>query len=483
MTAKCDVSETDLHRLAKQLDRERRARNESEAIAEQALRELYRRQQDIKLLQTIAVAANETSTVDDAMQIVLDQVCTHTGWPVGHAYVLSKTSHRELTPTTLWHLENLERFGTFREVTEATCFQPGIGLPGRVWDSGKPLWIIDVIKDSNFPRAKAAEDIGVRAAFGFPVLIGNEVVAVLEFFSDVPVEPDEGLLEVMAHVGTQLGRVIERRRAEDTLWENNFRLQQALADNLHLYEDLKTKQSQLEIASKHKSQFLANMSHELRTPLNAILGYTQLILNNIYGEVPEKIRDPLRRIDVSGRHLLDLINDVLDLSKIEAGQLKLSLNSYSMKEVVQTVVAAMEPLAASKHLALNIVVPEQLPAGQGDGRRIKQVLLNLIGNAIKFTDAGRVEVRVAQTEGVFNVSVSDTGPGIALADQARIFEEFQQADSSMTRKQGGTGLGLAIVKRIVGLHGGTVGVESALGEGSTFWFTLPTHVERQVDGP
>jgi len=236
----------------------------------------------------------------------------------------------------------------------------------------------------------------------------------------------------------------------------------------------------LEVASRHKSQFLANMSHELRTPLNAILGYTELILDSIYGEMPEKIRDVMTRIDKSGRHLLGLINDVLDLSKIEAGQLVLSLNDYSMEEVVQTVFTAMESLAAEKKLALKVDVAADLPRGRGDERRLSQVLLNLVGNALKFTEAGEVRVEAAARDSEFVVLVSDTGPGIAPADQQKIFEEFQQVDSSLTRKNGGTGLGLAIARRIVELHGGRLWVESAPGKGSTFSFTVPVRVERQV---
>src|SRR5437667_6183655 len=158
---------------------------------------------------------------------------------------------------------------------------------------------------------------------------------------------------------------------------------------------------ELEIASRHKSQFLANMSHELRTPLNAILGYTELILDSVYGEVSEKVRDVLGRVDKSGRHLLGLINDVLDLSKIEAGQLTLSLGDYSMQEVVQAVMTAVEALAADKHLALKAAVAADLPRGRGDERRITQLLLNLVGNAIKFTDAGEVRVAVTAADGTF----------------------------------------------------------------------------------
>ncbi|HKC93735.1 MAG TPA: GAF domain-containing sensor histidine kinase [Nitrospira sp.] len=467
------LSESQVQHLIKRLDRERRARAESEAIAEKALGDLYRRQEEVKLLQMIAVAANQTSMVQNAMQFAIDAVCADTGWPVGHVYFLSEDGTGELASGKLWHLESPERFKRFRDMTEVTDFKAGVGLPGQVLSSGKPLWVTDITKDRNFPRSQAAEAVGLRAAFAFPVLIGQEVVGVLEFFSADPSQPDEALLEVMAHVGTQLGRVIERKRGEEALLQNTTRLEQALAENVRLYEDIKLQKNQLEIANKHKSQFLANMSHELRTPLNAILGYTQLILSNIYGDVPAKISEILQRISVSGHHLLSLINDVLDLSKIEAGQLQLVIKEYSIGDVVQDVLTTMEPLAEQKRLALKANIPLNLPLGSGNAGRIKQVLLNLVGNAIKFTDHGEVSVEVCHGEDRFIVQVSDTGPGIDPVEQQRIFEEFQQGDRSRTRKKGGTGLGLTIAKQIVKLHGGRLWVESTVGQGSTFSFSLP----------
>jgi signal transduction histidine kinase len=222
------------------------------------------------------------------------------------------------------------------------------------------------------------------------------------------------------------------------------------------------------------------MSHELRTPLNAILGYTELLIDKVYGETPEKMQDVLQRIDRNGRHLLGLINDVLDLSKIEAGRLILTLGDYSLENVVHTVFSAVEPLAKEKQIAFNVEVPPDLPPGYGDERRLTQVVLNLVGNAIKFTDAGEVVIKAAKVNGSFKVIVRDTGPGISEADRAKLFQEFQQADNSSTRRKGGTGLGLAISKRIIELHGGKIWVESALGHGSTFSITLPTTVEQQA---
>ena len=251
--------------------------------------------------------------------------------------------------------------------------------------------------------------------------------------------------------------------------------------NAQLFREIEEKGRELEIANKHKSQFLANMSHELRTPLNAILGYTELIIDNIYGDVPEKIREVLERLEKNGRHLLGLINDVLDLSKIEAGQLILSLNDYSMGEVVQTAITAVEALAVEKKLELKTRIPQDLSIARGDEQRIAQVLLNLLGNAIKFTEKGEVRVEVTDSDETFLVSVADTGPGISEADQKIIFKEFKQADGSSTREKGGSGLGLSIVKKIVKMHGGRIWVESDVGKGSTFRFTLPVRVDRQRD--
>jgi signal transduction histidine kinase len=252
-------------------------------------------------------------------------------------------------------------------------------------------------------------------------------------------------------------------------------------ENVRLFDEIQDKSRQLEEASKHKSQFLANMSHELRTPLNAILGYTELMADGAYGEPSEKMAAVLKRLESNGKHLLGLINDVLDLSKIEAGQLLLDLTDYSLQNVTQTVYSAVEPLAADKKLAFKVEVAPNLPQGRGDERRLTQVLLNLVGNAIKFTDSGEIAIEVALADGAFNVAVRDTGPGISPADQAKLFQEFQQADNSITRKKGGTGLGLAISKRIIEMHGGRIWIESTLGQGSTFSFTVPVRVERQVE--
>jgi signal transduction histidine kinase len=354
-------------------------------------------------------------------------------------------------------------FGFSQEMAALLVAKPvpaGHGtLAGRTACEGRPVHIPDVLADPAYTYAEGQRVAGYRSMLGVPLL----------------------------REGTSIGVVILVRKVARPFTEKQIKLVTTFADQaviaietVRMFDEIQDKSRQLAQASRHKSQFLANMSHELRTPLNAILGYTELLIDKVYGETPAKMQDVLRRIDSNGKHLLGLINDVLDLSKIEAGQLVLALGDYSLKNVVHTVSSVVEPLANEKQLKFSIELPPDLPPGYGDERRLTQVVLNLVGNAIKFTDVGEVVIRAAKVNGSFEVSVRDTGPGISKADEARLFQEFQQADNSITRKKGGTGLGLAICKRIIELHGGRIWVESAPGHGSTFSFTLPVTVEQQV---
>ena len=265
-------------------------------------------------------------------------------------------------------------------------------------------------------------------------------------------------------------------RMAEQLRESYTRLEQKVEERTRALEQ---KGRELAIANEHKTQFFANMSHELRTPLNGILGFSELLTDGLYGKLPDKAMEVLDRIQKDGKHLLGLINDVLDISKIEAGQLSLSLSDYSIQSIVDTVVASTEALAHTKGIEVRAAVPPDLPIGYGDERRLTQVLLNIVGNAIKFTDTGSVEVRVDAAEGYFKIAVEDTGPGIPLADQQRVFDDFQQVDSGITRQKGGTGLGLSISRRLVQAHGGHIELHSWQGVGSTFNIVVPVRVSEQ----
>jgi signal transduction histidine kinase len=350
----------------------------------------------------------------------------------------------------------------FKQMMESRPLGAGRGsIAGRTALEGKVAHVHDVVVDPEYNQRMiaAAEFAGIRTMLGVSLL----------------------------REGTPIGVITLQRKAVKPFTDKQIELVSTFADqaviaieNVRLFDEIQDKSRQLAEASQHKSQFLASMSHELRTPLNAILGYTELIADGIYGAPPEKMQAVLKRVESNGRHLLGLINAVLDLSKIEAGQLTLDLADYSLQNVAQTVYNAVEPLALDKKIAFKAEVQADLPLGRGDERRLTQVLLNLVGNAIKFTDAGEVVIKAGAGNGSFELSVRDTGPGISAADQAKLFQEFQQAENPKTRKKEGTGLGLAISKRIVEMHGGRIWMESQLGKGSTFFVTLPVQVLEQA---
>jgi len=339
----------------------------------------------------------------------------------------------------------------------------------RDWVSGRtivdrePIHVHDLASAcAEFPVGQElANRIGFRTSLGIPLLREKEAI----------------------------GCLLLRRQVVEPFTEKQIALLKTFAnesviaiENTRLFEEIAQKSRELEIASQHKSQFVANMSHELRTPLAAILGYAELMQEGFYEPLGQKSLDALTRMRSNGKHLLGLINTVLDIAKIESGQFTLNMSEYAIESVVETVRAATESLAQNKKLTLTTSVDKSLAVGIGDEQRLTQVLLDLVGNAIKFTDAGEVRVSATTVNSYFAVSVADTGPGIPEEHQARIFEQFHQVDSSNTKAKGGTGLGLAIAKQIVEMHGGRIWVESTLGKGSTFQMKLPIRAEIRRGG-
>jgi signal transduction histidine kinase len=254
-----------------------------------------------------------------------------------------------------------------------------------------------------------------------------------------------------------------------------FATQSALAiQNARLFHEIEDKSRQLEAASRHKSKFLANMSHELRTPLNAVIGFSEVLLQRMFGELNDKQDEYLKDIYASGQHLLSLINDILDLSKIEAGRMELAPAAFHLPSALENAVTLVKERAGRHGITLQLDIDRRLGEVVGDERKVKQVLLNLLSNAVKFTpEGGRISLKASRQDGMVEIAVTDSGIGIAPEDQAAIFEEFRQVGSDETRKQEGTGLGLTLAKKFVELHGGTIRVTSAVGAGSTFTFTLP----------
>ncbi|WP_287193722.1 ATP-binding protein [Mesorhizobium sp.] len=415
--------------------------------------ELARSVGELEALGEVSKAVNSTLDLDTVLQTIVAKAVQLSDTDAGTIYVFSSTRQQFRPRAT---------YGMSDELIAAISDQAiGLNDPG-IGDAARrcaPVQVPDLSEGTPSPAQKIVLDAGYRSVLVVPLLRPNKLVGALVVRRRKPGEFDQQIIHLL----------------------ETFAAQSVLAiQNAKLFREIEEKGRELETASRHKSQFLANMSHELRTPLNSVLGFTELLVDGIYGELPDKAKTTIARVQANGRHLLGLINDVLDLSKIEAGQLTLALEDYSVGQIVRSTVTAVEPLARSKGLSLAATVAENLPLGRGDERRLTQVLLNLAGNAVKFTERGAIDILADAVDGHFEIIVRDTGPGIAPTDQALIFDEFQQVDSSSTRQKGGTGLGLAISKRIVEMHGGTIGVESVPGSGSTFRMTIPIRVGEDV---
>ncbi|HEX4926708.1 MAG TPA: ATP-binding protein, partial [Burkholderiales bacterium] len=406
---------------------------------------------ELRALADVSQAVN--STLD--LQTVLEMIVTHavrlSGADAGTIYVYDEDAAVFLPQAN---------FGLGEAMVAAlrdSRIMLGDTVVGRCALQRRPIQILDLDEERVYRLYDLLRGGGFRALIGVPLIREERVVGALVIRRR---EAGEYAPAVV--------RTLETLAAQSVLAIQNARL----------FHEIEEKSRQLEVASRHKSEFLANMSHELRTPLNAIIGFSEALSERLFGEVNEKQAEYLADILESGRHLLSLINDILDLSKIEAGRMELETSEFDLPRAIESTLILVRERAHRRGIALACEVDSQVGAIHADERKVKQVLLNLLSNALKFTpEGGRIDVRARRRDGAVEVSVSDTGVGIAPEDQAAVFEEFRQVGAA-ARKIEGTGLGLAISRKLIELHGGSIELRSALGAGSTFTFTLPLGNER-----
>jgi signal transduction histidine kinase len=348
------------------------------------------------------------------------------------------------------------------ETLRATPLRKGEGAMGRAAETREPTQVADIAAPGAYQShiRDTLLGAGYRALLSVPLLREGAIIGSLSLNRHTPGEFPPEAVEVLKTFATQSALAIQ---------------------NARLFREIADKSRQLEVASQHKSEFLANMSHELRTPLNAIIGFSEVLAEKMFGDVNAKQAEYLQDILESGRHLLSLINDILDLSKIEAGHMELEPADFDLPGAIDNALTLVRERATRRGITLGRTIDERLGIVHGDERKVKQILLNLLSNALKFTpEGGRVDVGAGRHDEVAEVSVADTGIGIAPADQEAVFEEFRQVGAA-ERKAEGTGLGLALSRKFVELHGGTIWVQSEPGRGSTFTFTLPVRADQVIE--
>jgi len=411
--------------------------------------ELTRSVGELKALGEVGQTVSSTLDLETVLTRIVSHAVQLSGTDGGAIYEYDETSEEFLLRATD-HMEE--------ELINALHANPprlGDGVIGRAAATREPVQIPNILEERAYSlrMRQLLERFGFRASLAVPLLREDRIIG--------------GLVIRRKSTGEFRSEVIELMKT--------FATQSVLAiQNARLFREIEDKSRQIEAANRHKSEFLANMSHELRTPLNAIIGFSEVLQEKLFGELNEKQAEYIFDILTSGQHLLSLINEILDLSKVEAGRMELELSSFDLPLAIDNARTFVRERAVKHGITLDVDVDERLGEYVGDERKIKQILLNLLSNAVKFTpEGGRISITANKTDNGAEISVSDTGIGIPPAELPTIFEEFRQVGGDYAHKKEGTGLGLTLAKKFVELHGGRIWVESEVGNGSTFRFTLP----------
>jgi signal transduction histidine kinase len=410
--------------------------------------ELTKSVRELRALGEVGQAVSSSLDLETVLATIVSRATTLAGVTGGSMWEYDEQREE-------FHLRATHNLPT--EIVDALRAMPirkGEGTVGKLAVTGEPVVVRDARDERSYQSRIRAVLVkhGYRAILAVPLLRDKRLLGGLAVNRDTPGDFAPEVVELLKTFATQSALAIQ---------------------NARLFREIEAKGRELETASRHKSEFLANMSHELRTPLNAILGFSELLSERLFGDINEKQAEYLRDIQESGRHLLSLINDILDLAKIEAGRMELEPSDFPLPDAIANTMTLVRERAQRREIALVASIDPRLGQFRADERKLKQILLNLLTNAIKFTpDGGRVEVSAKPKDGGVEIAVIDTGVGIAPEDQEAVFEEFRQVGAA-SRKIEGTGLGLAITRKFVELHGGRIRVESTPGKGSRFTFTLP----------
>ena len=461
-----------------------------QAILEREVAERQRTEGLLSVQYTLTRLLATSSTLREAAPEILRIVGESNGWDLGELWEIDERE-QFLRCVDLWHASSFLPTASLQARRRAEL-RPEEELPGQVWNRDLPLWILDLAEDRNLPMATVHEEAGLRGAFAIPLRNGPDVIGVMAFFSRRQRPPDEEHLSMVNALGGQIGQFMDRKRIElglrlahaelessvekrtRQLRETNVKLQEEVKERERVQSELINAKELADAANQAKSAFLANMSHELRTPLNAVIGFSELLEQEIFGTLTSKQRSYVGNVLISGRHLLQLVNDILDISKVEAGRMDLVCEWTHLGSIVDVVKSVIQTQATKKGINLEVSIADALPEVYVDPGRMKQVLYNLVSNGIKFTPrGGTVRLTAYFEDDRIAIEVADTGVGIAAENLPRLFHEFEQIPQARGARPEGTGLGLALTRRLVALHGGEGSVESKVGQGSIFSVRLP----------